>query len=231
MKEQILKQLNAFVDLFYPKLCAACDHHLSAHEEVLCLHCELHLPLTHYFDYENNPVERLFWGKVQLLAAGSLYFFNKGEGIQRMMHQLKYKRRKEIGLWMGRHLGKRLLLSKRFDKIDFIVAVPLHPKKEFKRGYNQSKMIAKGIEEETGWRWIDLLKRTENNASQTKKNKYERWLNVGNSFSIDTSILINNKNVLLIDDVVTTGATLEANVSAILEAGAKTVSVATVACA
>lgn len=227
MIEKLKYGLHCLLDLFYPKLCLSCAKNLSAQEELLCLHCEQHLPLTHYFDYENNPIEKLFWGRVKVSACGALYFFNKGEGIQRLMHQLKYRERKDVGLWLGKKLAREIMASNRFKDIELIVPIPLHPKKEFKRGYNQSMLIAKGIEEVSGVKCHDLLKRIENSGSQTRKGKYDRWLNVSSAFRVDQIGSLKNKNILLIDDVVTTGATLEAAVSALLSAGVKNVSIAT----
>ena len=231
MKEKLKYAFHCLLDLFYPKLCPACNKNLSAEEELICIHCELHLPLTHYFDYENNPIEKLFWGRVKVNACGALYFFNKGEGIQRLMHQLKYRERKDVGLWLGKKLAREMMASNRFKNIEMIVPIPLHPKKEFKRGYNQSMLIAKGIEEVSGMKCHDLLQRIENSGSQTRKGKYDRWLNVSSAFRVNPNSSIKNKNILLVDDVVTTGATLEAAVSALLSAGVKKVSVATVASA
>ena len=148
-----------------------------------------------------------------------------------MMHQLKYKNRKDVGLWFGEKIAKEIGLSNRFKEIDWIVPIPLHPKKEFKRGYNQSLLIAEGIKTCTKWEVKNALERIDNTESQTKKTKYDRWLNVGSSFRINPQIDPTNKNILLIDDVITTGATLEACVHVLLNAGVKSVSVATVASA
>ena len=231
MKEKLKYAFHCLLDLFYPKLCPACNKNLSAEEELICIHCELHLPLTHYFDYENNPIEKLFWGRVKVGTAASLYFFNKGEGIQRLMHQLKYKERKDVGLWLGKKLAKEMMASNRFNDIELIIPIPLHPKKEFKRGYNQSMLIAKAMEEACGVQCSDLLQRIENSGSQTRKGKYDRWLNVSSAFRLSANHSLENKNVVLVDDVITTGATLEAAVSALLSAGVKNVSIATVASA
>ena len=222
---------SSFIELFYPKICLICDEHLSEQEELLCIKCEHHLPLSQYLEYADNPIEKLFWGRVTIDAAGSLYLFNKGGGIQKMMHQLKYKQNKNVGIWMGKKLGKHLLTSHRFDNVDLVVPIPLHPKKKFKRGFNQSDLIAQGIEEVSGWKYADLLQRKDDTDSQTKKGKYERWLNVGSSFQLDPHLQIKNKNILLIDDVITTGATMEGNIQTLLDGGAASVSVATVASA
>lgn len=231
MSTLISKWTQALLSLFYPKICISCQAHLSTQEELICLACELHLPKTMYAQYAENPVEKLFWGRAKVKAAASIYYFNKGDGIQKMMHQLKYKNRKDVGRWFGKILALELLHSERFKDIDWIVPIPLHPKKEHLRGFNQSLMIAEGMEEEDGWKVVNALKRMENTASQTRKNKYERWLNVGRSFEVNPRHDLKDKNILLLDDVITTGATLEACIQVLERAGAKSVSVATVACA
>jgi ComF family protein len=228
---QNIKWVNYLLNLFYPSICISCEKHLTEQEELLCLYCERHLPQTHFARYDKNPIERLFWGRTKVQSAASIFFFRKGEGIQKMMHLLKYKRRKDVGLWMGKKLGLELLSSKRFNEIDYIVPVPLHPKKEFKRGYNQSELIAKGMESMSKWTVASLLKRKDNTTSQTRKGKYERWLNVGSSFYADPRFQLKGKNVLIVDDVITTGATLEGCIIALLEGGANSVSVATFASA
>lgn len=223
--------LTDLVNLFYPNLCVVCSIQLSDQEDLICLHCERHLPRTHFARYADNPIEKIFWGRATIHSAASIYFFNKGGGIQKIMHHLKYKQRKDVGIWLGEQLAKELLLSKRFLEINFIIPVPLHPKKEFSRGFNQSLLIAKGMEEYANWKVEDILERTINTSTQTKKGKYERWLNVGSSFTIKSSNQLKNKSVLLIDDVITTGATIEACIQALLNAGVKSVSVATIASA
>jgi ComF family protein len=225
------KHFDSLLGLFYPRICAACETQLMEQEELVCMHCERHFPKTLFTRYPDNPIERLFWGRVSIKAAASLYFFTKGNGIQQVMHQLKYKNRKDIGIYFGKLLAKELTNSKRFDGIDWVVPVPLHPKKEFKRGFNQSALIAQGIEEESEWKMVPALLRIENTATQTRKGKYDRWLNVGNSFTIDPKHPVKGKNILLVDDVITTGATLESCVQCLLKENARSVSVASLACA
>jgi ComF family protein len=231
MIKKIKYTWEAFIELFYPRICVACTKHLTEQEEILCLKCDLQLPVSGYLDFKENPIEKLFWGRVKVKAAAALYFFTKEGGIQHLMHHLKYKQRKDIGIWMGKKLGKAIKESTRFSNIDYVVPIPLHPKKKFRRGYNQSDLIAQGIEDETHWINASVLERIDDTATQTKKNKYERWLNVGESFRISPRYNIENKNILLIDDVITTGATMEGNIHALLKAGAANVSVLTVACA
>lgn len=231
MKELFFTCFYAVLDLFYPKLCASCNTHLTPNEDLLCLHCESRLAQSHYLHYSSNPIEQLFWGRVPIKAAGAIYYFIKGSEIQNMMHLLKYKQRKDVGLWMGRKLGKELLNSNRFTGIDLIVPVPLHEKKQFIRGYNQSELIGRGIAEVCNWKLGNALLRKDHTASQTRKNKFDRWLNVGEAFSLDKKHRVQGKNILLIDDVITTGATLESSIHILLNGGAKSVSVATVASA
>jgi ComF family protein len=147
------------------------------------------------------------------------------------MHGLKYRSRKDIGLWLGKLLGLSLLESGRFKQIDYVVPIPLHPKKEYQRGFNQSTVIGLGIEKSTGWLLSELLERTENTDSQTRKSKYERWKNVSGKFRVKKDSHVEGYNVLLVDDIVTTGATLEATALVLLKAGAKSVSIATIAVA
>ena len=229
------KQRSAFaealISLFYPRICASCTRSLFSHEIVICMHCERHLPKTGFIEWSGNPIEKIFWGRVELASAGALYFFDKGEKVQKLMHGLKYRSRKDIGLWMGNQLGLSLLKSGRFKQIDYVVSIPLHPKKEYQRGFNQSALIGRGIEESTGWQFSELLERTVNTDSQTRKTKYERWENVSGKFRIKKKNSISGNHILLVDDIVTTGATLEATTRILLAAGAKNVSVATIAVA
>lgn len=231
MKETIISWAHSILDLLYPKLCAACNLHLTPSEDIICLHCERRLAKSHFIDYKSNPIEHLFWGRVPIKAAGSIYYFTKNSGIQHMMHLLKYKQRKDVGHWMGRKLGEQLIASGRFDGIDIIIPVPLHPKKEFSRGYNQSEEIGKGIVELTNWKLCNDLQRIDQTESQTRKSKFDRWLNVESAFSLRKNSKIIDKNILIIDDVITTGATLEASVKVLLDGGARSVSVASVASA
>lgn len=222
---------EALLSLFYPRICAACTHSLFSHEKVICMHCERHLPKTGFEDWSENPIEKIFWGRVYIAAASALYFYGKGEKVQRLMHGLKYKRRKDVGLWLGKELGISLLKGKRFKQIDYIVPIPLHPKKEYQRGFNQSALIGQGMAEVTGWTFSLLLERTVNTATQTRKSKYDRWKNVSGKFRVKPGSNLDGLRILLVDDIVTTGATLEANAKILLEAGVSQVYIASIAAA
>lgn len=222
---------EAFLSLFYPRICAACTHSLFSHEKVICMHCERHLPKTGFEEWSENPIEKIFWGRVYIAAASALYFYGKGEKVQKLMHGLKYRGRKDIGLWLGKQLGLSLLKGGRIKQIDYIVPIPLHPRKEYQRGFNQSTLIGQGIAEATGWIFSPLLERTENTDTQTSKSKYDRWKNVSGKFRVKPGTELDSLNILLVDDIVTTGATLEANARALLDAGVRRVFIATIAAA
>lgn len=210
--------LSDVFNLFYPRVCLTCDNTLHKHEEVVCMHCENSLPLTnHYNDAENELAKRL-WGRIEIQGAMGLYDFHKGAQVQQLLHELKYRKRQDAGIYMGKLLGEQLKQNDCIiKKIDVIVPVPLHPKKEKQRGYNQCEPIAKAISETTGWPLAsNALTRTVKNTSQTGMNRFERFENVKDIFAVTDAAQLQGKHVLLIDDVVTTGATSESCMRTIL---------------
>ena len=220
-----------FLDLIYPKLCITCDRKLVTQERYICLHCLSDLPRTKFHLDAENKVAQLFWGRVKVEYATSWLFFRKGSRYQKLIHYLKYKGLKEVGEEMGLLFGNELKESP-FHQIDIVVPVPLHPKKLKQRGYNQSEWIARGIATSLSKPLsADNLVREIFTPTQTRKNRFERWQNVEDIFSVKQPARFFRKHVLVIDDVVTTGSTLEAAVTAILQAGAEKVSIATLACA
>ncbi|MUP36857.1 ComF family protein [Labilibaculum euxinus] len=230
LKLSISTWFNDFLNLFYPRLCEACGSYLFKNETTICTRCLFHLPKTDFHLNKNNPVSILFWGRVNINYAASYYTFSKGSQFQKLIHKLKYHNKQEIGIALGKHFGESLKNSEFFKDIDVIIPVPLHPKKEKIRGYNQAELVALGLGK-------SMLKPTDSKnlirkihtESQTKKNKLERWQNVDNIFElIEPSNLI-NKHILLVDDVVTTGSTLEACAHALLKAEGAKVSIATLA--
>ncbi len=218
------------LSLFYPDCCAGCNTPLFTHENAVCTSCIENLPRTKFLDDPENEVEKIFWGRVPVLAAGSFLFFVKGGILQNMLHQLKYKSHTVVGEELGRLAGGALLNSNRFNAIDCVVPIPLHEKKLKKRGYNQCSFIGEKIAEQLNADYNDfaLLKVT-HNESQTRKSKFQRWLNVKTIFQIAEPESIQNKHVLLIDDVVTTGSTLEAAAQKLLSVKGVRVSIFTVA--
>lgn len=200
-----------FLNLFFPNICQACGIDLVKNERVLCLECLYKLPATNFQYFDNNPISRIFWGRVNINAATSFLFFNKGGNVQKLIHQLKYKGNIETGKYLGELLGRDLLLSPLFNDVNIIIPVPLHPRKQKKRGFNQSEIIAKGISKAMSIT-IDTttLYRNQFTETQTKKARYTRWENVRGKFGLHTPETISGMHILLVDDVLTTGATLEA---------------------
>lgn len=221
--------LQDFIDLLYPSTCSGCDSPLVKGEKLLCLSCKLELPKTNFHQLENNIVERSFIGKHPVQKATSYLYFVKNGIVQSIMHQLKYGDKPEIGVLLGKMAGFELKNSF-FKGIDCLIPIPLHPKKLKKRGYNQSERIALGIELSTDIPCkTSVLIRSTFNETQTRKSRFNRWLNVEAIFEIDNALSMENKHVLLIDDVITTGSTIEAAVNQLKEIKGIHISVFTLA--
>lgn len=224
--------IHGILELFYPSVCAACGHSLFQWEHLVCTRCRSFLPKTGYEMHEDNPLARLFYGKVRLKAVTACFFFSKEGKVQHLIHELKYKGNSEAGVFLGQELGKSLQDAPLFQGINYLIPVPLHPKRERERGYNQSLLIAQGISEVLPINiGIDFLVRSVNTATQTHKNKEERWLNVKDIFELRHAEQLEGQYVLLIDDVLTTGATLEACAHLLSSVPGITISCATAACA
>lgn len=199
------------VSLFYPRLCKACGFSLFLNEEVLCTRCNHSLPLTNFHRYEETAADRVFYGRIKIHAAAARYYFRRGSKIQQLMHLLKYKGNKEIGIYIGRQYAYDLKLSARFSDVDLIVPVPLHPARLKKRGYNQAAVFAYGLAEGMKIPVVEhVLVRELASETQTRKSRLNRWENVKSIFAVYHTHTLENKHVLLVDDVITTGATLEA---------------------
>lgn len=225
---------NIFIDfagLFYPQLCITCSRKLVTQEKFICLHCLQDLPRTHFHADPENKIAQLFWGRARVDNATSWLYFRKGSRYQKLVHYLKYKGVKEIGEEMGKLFGEELKNTP-FQETDVVVPVPLHPRKLKQRGYNQSEWIAKGIASSLQKPlMINNLNRDIFTNTQTRKNRFERWQNVEGIFGVCDPSAFVQKHILVVDDVVTTGSTLEAAVVTLLQAGAAKVSIATLACA
>ena len=220
------------LQLFFPHLCIGCGSDNISNNDYLCAFCFQDLPLTNSAAFDNNPTERIFNGRLPIIAAHSEMYFQKGTIVQELLHQLKYKGKHEIGVFLGEMIGKSIVSSSRFNNIDMIVPLPLHKNKEKKRGYNQSVFIAKGISNITGKPInTQAIKRIKNTQTQTKKKRDERWLNVEDGFAVNTVELNNNKHILLVDDVITTGSSLEACGRCLLSIEGAKLSIASVALA
>jgi ComF family protein len=214
--------------LIYPHNCCGCGHHLSSTDQVLCWRCINELPLTGFESKQRNPIDSVFAGRIPLQHAASLLFFIKESLTQQLLHQLKYKNRQDVGLYLGRRMGKAI--QDAGWEIDCIVPLPLNRKKQARRGFNQAEVLAKGISEILGKSIENVaIIRTKNNATQTKKNRQERWENVSEVFDLHDAHNLQGKHVLLVDDVVTTGATLEACGQILLQIDGVKLSIATAA--
>ncbi|MFM6976654.1 MAG: ComF family protein [Sphingobacteriaceae bacterium] len=202
---------NDFTALLFPDLCGACGKNLFKGEVELCTSCIYHLPRTTFHQDPQNKVARQFWGRVPLVQAGAFLHFQKGTRVQQLMHQLKYNKRQNLGRRLGELYGLELAESDTFIIPDLIIPVPLHPKKLRKRGYNQSKAIAEGLGKVLGVPASELyLKRSVYTDTQTKRSRFARYENMQLAFEISHADELHNKHILLVDDVITTGSTLEA---------------------
>jgi ComF family protein len=228
----ILHFLTDFVNLLYPRVCPCCGQNLFKQENLICTKCLYFIPKTNFHHFKDNPVARLFWGRVNIENAMAYYFFDKGSKFQALIHNMKYRGQKEIGYEMGRIFGNELKVSNVFSKIDLVIPVPLHARKQRIRGYNQSEWIARGIAERME-KPLDTktLFRAVESETQTSKTRYERWKNVENIFKLKIADALKNKHILLVDDVVTTGSTLEACARVLLTIENTKVSIATLAMA
>lgn len=229
-KNGLVPWIDGFLALIYPETCMNCKDLLNQHEHYLCRPCTTRLPLTGFEHHRDNPVSQTFWGRTQVHYATAIYHYRKEETLQRLIGRLKYHRDPKTGVFLGQLCGKALRKAKDFSHPDFLIPVPLHPRRQRKRGYNQSEMIARGMSElldipiETS-----LLKRRIFNASQTTKGRYERWQNVEGIFEINhPTDHFHNKHLLLVDDIITTGATLEACCSALAQIPGVIISLVTV---
>lgn len=224
--------LDSIINLFYPRVCSACGEPLLKDEETVCLKCRFTLPKTGYELNPDNPLAQTFHGRVKFHAVTACFFFAKSGKVQHLIHELKYKGNKEAGLFLGQQLGESIKKAPLFQGIDYLIPVPLHPKREKQRGYNQSLMIAKGIHEVTGIPIGDkYLVRAVHTATQTKKSAEERFKNVKDIFEVHCANELENKHILFIDDVLTTGATLEACAHQLESIPGIVMSAATAACA
>lgn len=221
-----------FFNLLYPDLCLVCGENLLKNEQQICLSCLTAIPKTNYHLLADNPIEKRFWGKVPVYRGTAFFFFQKGSPFQKLLHALKYKGNKEIGERMGKYAAVDLLDSPDFKSVDVIIPVPLHPTKYKKRGYNQSEWIGKGLSEilEKPQDTTTLI-RVKENATQTKKSVFERYENTEGIFELSDKNTFSGKHVLLVDDVLTTGSTLEACIKALMQSDNIKISIFTLAVA
>lgn len=219
-----------FIALLFPQLCHACGESLVTHEDLICTDCLYNLPYTNFHQQPDNIVMRQFWGKVKIDAAYALFYFTKGGKVQQLMHQLKYNNAPMVGNKLGDIAGRQLAQTQHFNSFDAIIPVPLHTKRLRKRGYNQSACFAEGLAVTLNTQVIiNNLIRTKATETQTHKSRFERSANMRDVFAVADMETLANKHVLLVDDVVTTGSTLEACAQALLTVPGLKLSIATIA--
>lgn len=219
-----------FISLLFPRLCYACGEHLLRNENIICTGCYVNIPRTHFDVDRENPLEQLFWGRCLIEKAAAFSIYNKGSRIKNLIHNLKYKGIKEIGYELGKIYGLSLKSSGFTSDIDLIIPVPLHPSRKRVRGFNQSEIISSGIADITGLQLnTDSFVRTARSDTQTKRSRYDRWTNVEGIFMVTDSEAIYNKHILLVDDVITTGSTIESCSHELLKVEGVKVSVAALA--
>jgi ComF family protein len=230
LKEQVIDLGKDFLALFFPNYCLGCNQTLVKGEDTLCTHCLLELPKTHYHRQNENPIKTRIEARLTINHAWAYLKFRKTGIAQHLLHQLKYNNHPEVGIKLGRAYGFDLAKAGYANSFDLIVPVPLHPSRKIKRGYNQSAKFAEGLSVELKIPFDDDVSlRTVSTATQTKKNKLERWENVEGVFSLHHADKIIGKRILLVDDVITTGATIEACGNHLLKNGCTELSIACIA--
>lgn len=214
-----LKEIkDSVLHLLFPHVCNGCGNDILNEATMLCMRCMDAMPETNFEMHPNNPVEKTFWGRLPLVGATAQYYFTKESLMQHLMHQFKYKNNRELGLQLGRMMGEQIKKSGRFA-IDALIPLPLFPAKEKRRGYNQSTVLCDGMAEAMNIPVLDkAIIRPQHTETQTKKGRIERWKNMEGKFILADAAAIRNKHLLLVDDVVTTGATLEACGNELLQA-------------
>lgn len=226
----LFEYADAFLHLLYPNICLACGNEGLSKQMPICRVCLNALPFTNFFSIANNPVEKIFWGRSIIQYAGAALFFTKESIVQTLLFELKYKQNKKAGDCLGKIIGTALLNNPRYAAIEYMIPIPIGFQKTRIRGYNQSMIIAKGIQSVWNRPIVEeVLCMGTKRASQTKKDRLERVQQIGQCFKLQNPALVLGKNILLIDDVITTGATMEAASQCLQAACPKSIHVAAVA--
>ncbi|MGI9550703.1 MAG: ComF family protein [Aurantibacter sp.] len=230
MSSKLTKILNDISNVLVPEVCFGCNAHLLGGEHLLCTSCRNDLPLTEYTFNVENPVDRIFYGRINIKKANSFLFFTENGTVQRLLHHLKYKNQEKIGDFLGNWFGQIIKENGFIDPIDFVIPVPLHSKKLRQRGYNQVALFGMRLAEHLEAKYADnILFKTANTKTQTKKGRIGRWFENKSLYTLSNSDLIRDRNVLLVDDIITTGATLEMCTKVLMESNNVNVYVASMA--
>ncbi len=229
---QVFQLAKDFIGLFYPEVCVCCGEGLNAKEDLVCTMCIYKLPKTNFHNSIDNPLAKVFWGRVDVSSVAAYCHYQKGNMVQDLVHELKYKDKKELGVDIGNWYGRDLKTSALFNTAEVIIYIPLHPAKLRKRGYNQSACFAEGLSQSMGIPVLHgALSRVKNTDTQTRKSRYERWENVEGIFKVDKVEELKGKHVLLVDDIITTGATIEACAVELNKVPVGALSIASIGCA
>jgi ComF family protein len=224
--------LNALLNLFFPKVCYGCNNYLNDNENDICISCRHSLPVTNFHFNDDNTVLKTFYGRVKVEHATALLRFEKKGIVQHLIHELKYKGKEQIGVLLGNWLGGELATVDAYKNIDLVIPVPLHPKKLRKRGYNQVAKFGQQIAEALNVAYKDdVLLKVTNTESQTLKTRLFRWNDTDELFTLKNTKSIENKHLLLVDDLITTGATMEACIRVLNQVPTAKISVASMAIA
>lgn len=225
-----MKGLQHLFNLFYPDTCVCCDQYLLDQEKIICIECRLDLPFIETGNSTYNPLIETLKGKVFVEEGTSFLYYHPEGKVKKLIHQLKYKNNQKVGIFLGEWLGLKLLETKAYNSIDYIIPVPLHKDKLRLRGYNQLTKFGETLSSILNIEYLEgVLIRNTMAKTQTLKKRLDRFKSLVNNFSIINADLLKNKHVLLIDDVVTTGATLEACCNELLKVEGMKISIVTIA--
>jgi len=226
------EMLNNLIALFFPKICYICKLQLTDNEEHICTTCRHNLPVTDFHLNQDNTIKKLLYGRAKIENGTALLRFEKKGSVQQLIHELKYRDQEAIGLFLGDWLGEELSKNEAYKNINIVIPVPLHKNKLRKRGFNQVSKFAKQIAKALDAQYIDnVLIKTTNTSSQVNKKRFARWTNDAHIFSIKNPEQISNKRILLVDDIITTGATMEACIEVLNQAENIKISIACMAIA
>lgn len=224
--------LKSIVNLFFPKVCYACHNLLNDNEDTICMDCRHDLPITNFHFDNNDSVAKALYGRAKIENGTALFRFEKKGNVQRLIHNLKYKDHEHIGFVLGNWLGGELKTLESYKNIDAVIPVPLHKNKLRKRGYNQVALFGQQVAKALNADYLDdVLVKVTNTKSQVNKKRLARWTNSDELFTLKNMEAIDNKHILVVDDIITTGATLEACISILNQAKNIKISIATMAIA